>query len=144
LFEAHPSVADLRVRNVVLRYVDAVDFNYESEDVFAFLRDKLKVTLNLPCGLFRDTGVESSPRTLSWSATFQCSRPSGRVHLNFATGQKDGNPAILWETTIHTAAPDVPVMPDGFPKWLDAAHDITDDWFFKLIEGDLERRFQGD
>jgi uncharacterized protein (TIGR04255 family) len=35
-------------------------------------------------------------------------------------------------------------MPKGFANWIDAAHAITDDWFFKLIEGELERRFSGD
>jgi uncharacterized protein (TIGR04255 family) len=35
-------------------------------------------------------------------------------------------------------------MPNDFEKWLDAAHAVTDDWFFKLIDGELERRFSGD
>jgi uncharacterized protein (TIGR04255 family) len=34
-------------------------------------------------------------------------------------------------------------MPASFSKWLDEAHDLTDEWFFKMIEGELERRFAG-
>jgi uncharacterized protein (TIGR04255 family) len=34
-------------------------------------------------------------------------------------------------------------MPAGFEGWLDAAHTIIHDWFFKLIEGDLRKEFQG-
>jgi len=88
--------------------------------------------------------VESRPCSFSWQATFQCSKPAGRVHVSFATGQKEEKPAILWETTVQSVGDDVPNMPDGFPDWIDAAHEITDDWFFKLIEGELERRFQGE
>jgi hypothetical protein len=32
-------------------------------------------------------------------------------------------------------------MVGGFGGWIDAAHEITDEWFFKLIEGELERSF---
>jgi uncharacterized protein (TIGR04255 family) len=65
------------------------------------------------------------------------------VHVSFATGRKEDKPAILWETTVQSVDDDVPAMPDGFAAWFDAAHEITDDWFFKLIEGELERRFEG-
>jgi uncharacterized protein (TIGR04255 family) len=44
---------------------------------------------------------------------------------------------------VQSAGADLPDMPKGFPAWVDAAHEITHDWFFKLIEGELERRFEG-
>ncbi|WP_242529248.1 hypothetical protein [Methylacidimicrobium sp. B4] len=37
-----------------------------------------------------------------------------------------------------------PSIPDGFSRWLDKAHDLTDDWFFKLIEGELESTFSAE
>ena len=64
--------------------------------------------------------------------------------MSFATGRKEGEPAVLWETTVQSVGSDLPDMPDGFPAWVDAAHEITHDWFFKLIEGELERRFDGE
>jgi uncharacterized protein (TIGR04255 family) len=143
LFDAHPNVSDLRIQSLVLRYIDAVEFNYQEESAFAFLRDKLKVGINLPRSLFQDTGVSDLPRTFSWQATFQCSRPRGSLHVGFATGRKEKKPAILWETAVHTSADELPKMPDDFPTWLDAANETTHDWFFKLIEGELERRFEG-
>ena len=144
LYDAHPSVAEFRIQSLVLRYIDAVEYNYQEENAFAFLNDKMKVGITLPDSLFHITGVESRPCSFSWQATFQCSKPAGRVHVSFATGQKEEKPAILWETTVQSVGDDVPNMPDGFPDWIDAAHEITDDWFFKLIEGELERRFQGE
>jgi len=144
LFDAHPQKGELRIQGLVLRYIDAVEFNYQEESAFAFLQDKLKVGISLPPSLFQDTGVSDLPRSFSWQAAFQCSRPRGNLHVSFATGRKEGKPAILWETTVHSAADELPNMPDGFPSWLDAANETTHDWFFKLIEGELERRFSGE
>ena len=143
LYDAHPNVSELRVQSLALRYIDAVEYNYEEEDAFEFLREKLKVATNLPPSLFGETGVENRPKSFSWQATFQCSKPSGSVHVSFATGRKEDKPAIVWETTVQSAGNELPLMPDGFASWLNAAHEITDDWFFKLIEGELERRFEG-
>jgi uncharacterized protein (TIGR04255 family) len=61
--------------------------------------------------------------------------------IRVATGQKNNIPAIVWETIIESAGDDLPSMPTDFSNWIDAAHEITDDWFFKMIEGELERRF---
>lgn len=144
LYDAHPAVAELRIQSLVLRYIDAVEYNYTEGDAFVFLRDKLKVSISLPDSMFQETLVERRPQSLSWQATFRCSKPAGGVHVSFATGQRDNKPAILWETSVQSAGDDLPNMPDGFPDWIDAAHEITDDWFFKLIEGELERRFQGE
>ena len=59
-------------------------------------------------------------------------------------GQKEGSPAVVWETVIQSSGVDVPHIPDDFGEWLDGAHAIADDWFFKLIDGELERRFAGE
>jgi uncharacterized protein (TIGR04255 family) len=144
LYDAHPSVRDFCIQSLVLRYIDAVEYNYREENAFGFLNEKMRVGISVPDSLFQDTGVESRPEAFSWQATFPCSKPRGTVHISFATGQKEDKPAILWETTVQSAGDAVPNMPEGFPEWVDAAHEITDDWFFKLIEGELERRFESE
>lgn len=144
LFDAHPNVSELRIQSIVLRYIDAVEFDYSKENVFEFLRDKLKVGLVLPESLFDNTGVDGLPTGSQWQATFACTQPRGMVQISFTTGQKNDKPAILWGTTVQSSGSDLPDMPDGFPEWVEQAHDIADDWFFKLIEGDLERRFESE
>jgi uncharacterized protein (TIGR04255 family) len=144
LFEAHPKANELTVTHLILRYIDAVEFDYSSENAYSFLSDKLKLGLSLPDSLFEGTGVESRPRVFSWHSAFRCSTPSGVVNIKFATGQREGSPAIVWETTFQSSSDDVPSLPDGFQQWLEGAHEVTGDWFFKLIEGDLERRFEGE
>lgn len=144
LYDAHPKIGDMNITNLVLRYIDAVDFNYEANNAFNFLRDQLKLNISLSDNLFADTGVENKPNSLTWQCSFKCERPKGIINVRFATGQKVSTPVLVWETTVQSAEGDLPEMPKNFEGWLDAAHEITDDWFFKMIEGELERRFSGE
>ena len=141
LHDAHPKPTEVQFTNLFLRYIDAVEFDYNNEDVFPFLRDMLKVNASLPESLYQSAPVEPHPLQFAWQSSFRCQNPKGAVHLNFATGQKLGNAAVIWETTIQSTGEDVPSLPDAFAQWSDAAHGITDDWFFTLISGELERRF---
>lgn len=144
LYDAHPKVGELKISNIILRYIDAVDFDYRTNNTLEFLKDKLKLKISLPDNLFEGTGIENKPNGLTWQCSFKCEKPKGIINIRFATGQKSNTPAVIWETTIESAGDDLPEMPKVFEDWLDAAHEITDDWFFKMIEGDLERRFSGE
>lgn len=144
LYSAHPKVGELQISNLILRYIDAVEFDYKEGSIFEFLRDKLKLSISLPDNLFEGTGVESKPHSLTWQCSFKCEKPKGIINVRFATGQKKNRPAIVWETTVESAGDVLPEMPKAFEGWLDGAHAITDDWFFKMIEGELERRFSGE
>ncbi len=144
LYDAHPQVDDLEVTKAILRYIDAVEFDYSNENALTFLQEKLKLHTSLPRDLFGKSGVEERPLSLTWQASFRCGAPKGVVNLRFATGQKNGARAIIWETTVQSDDDDVPDIPHGFEPWLDAAHSISREWFFRLIEGELERRFSGD
>lgn len=144
LYDSHPKLGDFKITNLKLRYIDAVDYDYEVDNAFEFLRDKLKLNISLPKTLFKDTSVENRPTGLIWQSSFKCKMPRGLISIRFATGQKNNAPALVWETTVESAGDDLPHMPNAFEGWLDAAHEITDDWFFKMIEGELERRFSGE
>jgi len=144
LYDAHPKTSDLKVESLLLRYIDAVEFDYVSENIFAFLQDKMNVSLVLPASLFEGNTIRKIPSHFSWQSAFQCDNPRGTVTVRFATGQKNDKPALMWETIVQTTNSNLPTLPDGFADWIDAAHAISDDWFFKLIEGELERRFSGD
>lgn len=144
LYDAHPKVGDLKITNLILRYIDAVDFDFGVGDSFEFLRDKLKMNISFPPNLFDDTGVENKPSSLTYQSSFKCEKPKGLISIRFATGQKNNAPAVVWETTVESAEDDLSQMPQTFEGWLDEAHEISDNWFFKMIEGELERRFSGE
>lgn len=143
LFDAHPARSELAITNLVLRYIDAVDFDHTKESVFDFLRTKLKTTIALPDALFMDGNVARVSSGFSWQATFPHKTPQGAATVCFATGERSGRPILVWETVVASSEKQIPSMPDGFERWLTEAHNITHDWFFKLIGGDLERQFSG-
>lgn len=142
LFEAHPRPADLKVENLVLRYIDAIEMDYRAESILEFLSDKLNVSVRLPEPLFAGGNINSRPMVFNFQTSFFATAPPSMVTLRLATGQKDQNLALLMETWVDSKQEGIPVaMPTGFAEWLEGAHGITHDWFFKLIEGDLKRKF---
>jgi len=144
LFEAYPKPTDLKIESLLLRYIDAIEFDYLARDLFGFLQEKMKVAISLPDSLFVNQEVPQNPAVFSLQAAFACHDPNGLVTVRFASGQKDARPALLWETLVESKGDSLPILPKGFAGWIDAEHTITDDWFFKLIEGELERRFSGE
>jgi uncharacterized protein (TIGR04255 family) len=147
LFQAHPEADKITVTSLSLRYVNAIKMDYLKEDIYAFLKTKMGITLDLPTQLFREVnGAEISPFPVSftWQSSYRSNTPEGNVTVGFATGQKDGtDPAIIWEIQVQSLQSQIPNKTNkDFGKWIDSAHNITDDWFFKLIQGDLYEVFQ--
>lgn len=144
LYDAHPKVDDLKINKLILRYIDLVDFDYRTNDIVEFMKENLKVNISLPENLFTRTSIGNKPTAFTWQSSYKCEKPNAIVNIRFATGQKDNKPALIWETTVESTGDNLPEMPKAFKYWIVAAHKITDDWFFKMIEGGLERKFSGE
>jgi uncharacterized protein (TIGR04255 family) len=140
LYDAHPRPQELRLDRLMLRYIDAVPIA-DGDDVLAFLREKLKVSVTLPTELFSAGTVQPAPAHAILHASFACGSPKGTVTLRFSTGQHRGARAVIWETIFESVGAELPELPARFAQWLDGAHDLVDDWFFALIAGELEARF---
>lgn len=141
LYSAYPNKESLRLNNLLLRYINAIELDYEKEGIIAFLNEKMGTKLELPKALFNSKTVSEAPIGLNWQATFPLKDPKGVVHIKYATGKKADIPALIFEIAVQTVGDDMPTMPDGFDNWIEKAHQVIEDWFFKLIEGELERRF---
>jgi len=143
LFEVYPdSQKGLPLARCELRYIDAVAFDFESQDVFDFLENQLKTTVRPHSPLFADTGVSDTPRALDLRFSFSSSTPPGSVRLRFARGMRGEEGALIWETVVVVEGEDAPTSCSGISDWVKDAHNLTHDWFFKLIDGDLRRRFE--
>jgi len=141
LFEAYPKSETLKIESLMLRYIDATKCNYLAQDIFSFLKSKMNISINLPKNLFEYEGIKQVPHQFNWQSSFKCDKPKGNVVIRFVTGQQHNLPALIWETIVHSHETDIPEMPVNFETWLNSAHAITDDWFFKLIDGDLKKEF---
>lgn len=141
-FEIYPEPETLKIKSLLLRYIDAVEFDFTSGDIFNFLSGKMKTTVQPYERLFSDTGVAKAPLSFDWRFSFPCIKPEGIINLRFSRGKKENVDSLIWETMVQSTNEQVSAMPEGITDWLNDAHNLTDDWFFKLIEGDLERRFE--
>ena len=147
LYIVHPSQEEFRPIQLMLKYVDVVDLQSD-EDVYKFLEEKMKINLSLNPLLFKKTLVEESPIQFDLQFAFKSTKPNGGVNFRLFKGQKLNNQnnevteALIWETTIQSLQSDIPKIPLHLDTWLEDAHSVAHDWFFTLIEGDLQRRFE--
>ncbi len=143
VYEAYPEPLQLHGDSLSLRYLDAFGLD-NNQDMFEYLSDKLKSKVSFPSQLFKDTGVSSSPKTLNIMASFITAKPKGNILVRFGSGIQKEKPSLIMELAFRSDSQDLPNMPEGFEAWVEAAHKLTDDWFFEFIEGELERRFAGE
>jgi uncharacterized protein (TIGR04255 family) len=143
LFEAYPDAKDnLKVNGLLLRYIDATAFDFEKEDIFSFLKEQLKTNINLYRELFEGTEIGMSPLGFDLKFSFPSAKPRGVVHLRFFRAEKRESDALIWETAVQSVTEDAPEALKEIAVWINDAHNLTDNWFFKLIEGELQRRFE--
>lgn len=143
LFETYPdSKTSLKLNRLLLRYIDAVAFDFEKDDVFAFLKKQMKTNIGLFPKLFEDTGVGEQPLGFDTKFTFASTKPKGAVYLRFVRGRRDESDVLIWETMVQADSEHVPKVQNEISTWIEDAHDLTHDWFFKIIEGELQKRFE--
>jgi len=142
-FSAYPnSESALSTESIMLRYIDAIDFNFKDENVFEFLKSKLKTTINIYPKLFDGDNVRKLPVGLDFRYFFESNKPAGIIQHRFTRGQKDERDALIWETLIQSSKKNAPESKDQILNWVNEAHNLSRDWFFKMIEGDLRKRFE--
>lgn len=137
LYEAHPSPEALNISSLLLRYINAIEFDYLSENLLAFLSAKMQTSISLQPSLFKGTGVESRPDLVGAQLIFAAKDPPGALKLQIGSGNRKGQNALIWEIHFRSAGSDIPKMPDRFPAWLEAAHAVVERWFFEMVRGEL-------
>lgn len=138
LFETYPDAEiNLNVNGLSLRYIDAITFDFKNDNILVFLKEQLKTEIHLYQKLFEDTEVSNLPLGFDMKFSFSSAKPKGNIYLRFVRGKKEELDALMLETIVQSAAEDPPKDTDGIVAWITDAHDLTDDWFFKLIEGEL-------
>ncbi len=143
LFDAYPNAeTDLKISWAMLRYIDAVNFDYEKDNIFSFLSRNLKIQIDIYEKLFKETGVEDLPLGFDLRFSFPATKPKGAIHLRFVRGKRKNKDALIWETQVQSVGEHSPKIKEQIKTWITDAHNLTDDWFFKMIEGKLMRRFE--
>lgn len=132
---------ELTPEATILRYINAVPFDFGTSNAFEFMTDNFNVSVAFPPQLFSDHPVEQRPNTVLLESMHTLASPAGVVSLKFSTGEFAASSHLVWETQVLSLGADVPTL-DGLEVWLNQAHDVARAWFFILIEGKLEDEFR--
>lgn len=142
LIDIYPNPEKLTFNSLSLRYIDSIDVNFDEEDISTFLKEKMHTNIKFYEKLFEQTGVKNLPMGFDLTASFSSTKPIGAVILRLARGKVDNVPKLILDTMVVSLKEDVPKDKDKIPQWIKEAHDLTSNWFFKLVEGELLRRFE--
>ncbi|MEK3776607.1 TIGR04255 family protein [Paenibacillus sp. FSL K6-4396] len=140
LYKLHPKKEDLIITQLQLRYINAIDFNFEKEDIHGLLR-KLKININYDKSLFEATGLLNSVPGMSYLVAFKSAEPKGELLISLTSGEVNGVPKLMWELTFRSNVDELDVEKE-FEVWVDGAHRVIDRWFLTSIEGEMQGRFE--
>lgn len=140
--ESHPESSNLSWNLLMLRYIDAVNFDYEENDAFGLLRDKMKTNIEMRYKLFENNRLSQMPSSLDLRFSFASMEPAGVASLRIATGEKNGENSLVWETMFRSLGKDAQSAKEKVHVWVEDAHRVAHDWFFDMIEGDLLEEFK--
>jgi uncharacterized protein (TIGR04255 family) len=140
LFNVYPGA--LEVTSATLRYINAVAFNFEEDDIFRFLEKNLKLNVSLYPSLFQDSSVRQQPEKLDMKFSFRSEKPQGIVNLRVARGKKQKTEALFWELSVVSTRDQMPALPSDLSTWLKYSHKILESWFFELISEELLESFR--
>ncbi len=146
LFKAYPCHdGGLKTNQVILKYLDAVEFDFKNDNILKFLSENLKLQIKFYDKLFENTGIDASPSNLDLKFYFPTTNPKGTLHSRFLKAKMiDPEKEVLaWETHFVSVNEEAPKNKQQIDDWVEKAHTLTVyKWFFPLIEGELLRRFE--
>lgn len=142
-FKAHPNSDKLNLSKILLKYVNAIEFDYDQDNILAFLRDKLKISIDMTPIIPQDEHVTLPPVALNLVTTFVTQEPSGALDVRFRRGAIHDDDVLFWELTSVTIGNDVPdPVPQDIVTWADSAHSLIRGIFFRMIDGKLLETFK--
>ncbi len=141
IYELYPKEV-FKPISLSLRYINADEFDYEKTYAFDFMKSQLKTNIEVFPDLFEKTGVSKYPLGFDLKFSFPSQNPEGFSNLRFVRGQKNGVDAFIWETQVQSLNEDVPQLKKDIMNWLVEAHNLIRDWFDKMIDGELRRKYE--
>jgi len=127
----------------MLRYIDAMAFDYDNNNILEFLSGKMKTDIHFQQDLFKNAGIKPIPFDLDLRFAFYTIKPKGAMDIRVRRGNRiSGEDALIWDTIVRSIGDDVPKSREDIAIWIDDAHTITHDWFFKMIAGELLEEFR--
>jgi uncharacterized protein (TIGR04255 family) len=141
LFDSYPKREELNITSLLLRYINAHEFDYSKRKVQEFISNEMHVPSEIPSFFLAGGKIEELPVSYSLKTSLRCNEPPGIVSFWVDTGHKLKQRVVIWNHIFESTEADLPDMPEGFGEWLQQAHDVIHIWFDGVIQGYLEQEF---
>jgi uncharacterized protein (TIGR04255 family) len=147
LFDAYPDKKKFGINRLLLRYIDAIEFDYAREDIYAFLKKHLSTTIDVNDKLFSDKSANKDNPNFDLRFLYPANKPKGVFGLRFSRGMKrnekgDNVDALIWETRVESDGTIFYKDKKEILNWVATAHELTHNSFFNLMSDELLRRFE--
>lgn len=140
--QSYEGVATFRPRQLLIRYIDALDFDPGGSDVLAFMRDQMHMRVDLPEEIAAYEHRTGNPVSASLSVELPLRRPTGSATLHIHTGERSGRSALIWDLRLITRNDAAANAFAHLRDWMEEAHDVAYDWFKALSKGNLYATFE--
>lgn len=130
------------VEELKLRYINAIEVDFNTINSLDYLKEYLSFELKLPAFLFQDGNIGNSPYNFLLNILLPVQVPQGAIGCVFRRGQKNGKDALIWELSFVSVAKDVVNLQTEFGSWLSKSHKVIEDCFFSLINNKLLTQFK--
>lgn len=128
-----------RMTDLQLRYINMAPLDGESPG--SFLERGLHTTISLPAEV-SEHNVVGPAQQIAVAATYPLSYQDTNGTVRIQSARQNNTDVIMWDLAVDgKVATDLNL--DGFCAWLDYSHQVIEDWFFALIEGELYAQFAG-
>jgi uncharacterized protein (TIGR04255 family) len=134
----------LEVSTLALRYINAMDFNFEGDNILSFLKANMGLTVELSEKLTSGFGGEN-PNAIDLNLQFQASVPEkSDVKMRFFRGQRnDGSSGLMWETLVRARPDSVQNDAASITDWAEKAHKVTRA-LFDALTANVQKVKEGD
>jgi len=123
------------VESINLKYVNTIPFNFEENNIFSFLKEKMKVdVVSLPNKIYETIKAEEKPLNFNFTLTHSCNEPNTLLKIQIASGKNNGEDSLILNIDITADKLNIPSLPDGLDEWLETVHSKIEEVFFTLIE----------
>lgn len=130
--EAYPNSKEIKPKALILRFINAIEFDFTKNDVIEYLNKSMATSIGLNQSLFKNTGVEKRPISLNLRFSFSSQKPRGTINILITRGKKGEKDALVWNLVFISDAKALPELPSDLATWLENAYNIIKDWFYKL------------
>ena len=116
--------------------------DFEKTKIFEFLKEHMKINVKFERELLEKSRVDELPLSFDLKFTFTPKKIKGALKHRFVRVKSNGEDKLHWETHVHSLGDDVPKGLDNIKSWIENAHELAENWFYNMVEGELLRGFE--